>query len=273
MFAVTDPRTFELGAEFASGILVGIYSCLLVITLWRPIVAGRLSIIAWILITTYGLILCRVAVGYRILGRTLYNTNGQSGPLDSIDYVLLALRFGFSFIATSLSDGLFCWRLYVIRSRSLRIVLLPVGLLALNALAFTAIVVIDSLLAYRPNDRLAAINFQLFIAVQGVVVVYTCYITAFMAVHLWSVGRAVNNISSFEKPKRNRYCTAISALIQIGFIQTTTRIVTILLAVAVDPTLLPAAGGVTLTINGISVTLLVLVSGSTLRTPSTSTPR
>ncbi|KAG8990526.1 hypothetical protein FRB94_005182 [Tulasnella sp. JGI-2019a] len=258
MPAIRDPRNFQLGAEFATGILIGIYSCILVVTLWRPIRTGRPLAIGWVIIAIYCLTLCRVAVGYRILGRTLFITGGKRETLDSTDYVLLGLRHGFSFGATWLADGLFFWKLYVILSGSIRIALLPAGLLVLNAFSFTTIVVIDFLLAHRPNERLAAINFQLFIAVQSVVVVHTCYIAIFIVSRLWLVGHAVKKISPLEKSKRNGYFGAISALIQAGVIHSATRIVLIVVALAVDPDLLSAAGGITLTLNGISVTLLFL---------------
>ncbi|KAG9001525.1 hypothetical protein FRB94_004676 [Tulasnella sp. JGI-2019a] len=247
-------KEFQRGAEFAEGILVGIYSCLLVITLWRPTGTGRPTAIGWIIIAMFCLTLCRVAVDYRILGRTLFT----GGALGSTDYVLRGLRHGFSFAATVLGDGLFCWRLYVIWSRSLRIVLLPAFLLAVNALSFVVIVVIDFVTASRPNDpRLVALSFPLFVAVQSVIVTYTCYITAFIASRLWSVGHAVDKVASLETPKGNRYLGAISALIQTGFIQAATRTVTIIIAV-VNYSLVPTLGRFTVPLNGISATLLVL---------------
>ncbi|KAG9028296.1 hypothetical protein FRB95_006629 [Tulasnella sp. JGI-2019a] len=258
MPAIGDPRDFQLGAEFASAILVGIYSCILVVTLWRPIGTGRPLTIGWIIIAIYCLTLCRVAVGYHILGRTLFTAGGKRETSESTDYVLLGFRHGFSFGATWLSDGLFCWKLYIIFSRSIRIILLPAGLMVLNAISFTTIVVIDFLLACRPNDLLAAIDFQLYVVVQGVIVVHTCYITIFIASRLWSVGHAVNEMSPLEKSKRNGYSTAICALVQTGVIHSATRVVTIVIALAVDPTILVATGGITLTMNGISTTLLFL---------------
>ncbi|KAG8990523.1 hypothetical protein FRB94_005186 [Tulasnella sp. JGI-2019a] len=93
---------------------------------------------------------------------------------------------------------------------------------------------------------------------QGVVIVYTCYITGFIASRLWSVGDAVNKMASFEKPRRNRYSGAISALIETGVIQVTTRIVTIVLSAA-NSKLVPIPGRTTQLLNGISATLLVLL--------------
>ncbi|KAG8990525.1 hypothetical protein FRB94_005183 [Tulasnella sp. JGI-2019a] len=258
MPVIGDPRAFQLGAEFASAILVGIYSCILVVTLWRPVGTGRPLTIGWIIIAIYCLTLCRVVVGYCTLGRTLFTADGKRETLDSTGYVLLGFRHGFSFAATWLSDGLFCWKLYIIFSRSIRIVLLPASLMVVNAISFTTIVIMDFLLARRPNDQLAAIDFQLFVAVQGVILLHICYITIFIASRLWSVGRAVNKMSSLETSKRNGYSAAISALIQTGLIHSATRVVTIVIALAVDPVLLCAAGGITLTINAISITLLFL---------------
>ncbi|KAG8990522.1 hypothetical protein FRB94_005187 [Tulasnella sp. JGI-2019a] len=92
---------------------------------------------------------------------------------------------------------------------------------------------------------------------QSVVIVYTCYITAFIAGRLWSVGDAVNKMASPETPRGNRYFGTICALTETGFIQVTTRIATIVFSV-VDSNLVPTTGMITVPLNGISATLLVL---------------
>ncbi|KAG8990520.1 hypothetical protein FRB94_005189 [Tulasnella sp. JGI-2019a] len=110
----SDPQGFQRGAEFAEGILLGIYSCLLIMTLWRPTGTGRPTVIGWIIIAMYCLTVCRVSVDYCILGRSLSTGVNSHVALGSTDYVLRGLRHVFSFSATVLGDGLFCWRLYVV---------------------------------------------------------------------------------------------------------------------------------------------------------------
>ncbi|KAG9036954.1 hypothetical protein FRB95_007517 [Tulasnella sp. JGI-2019a] len=114
-------------------------------------------------------------------------------------------------------------------------------------------------MARWPTDpRLLAINFPLFIAVQSVVIAYTCYITIFIAGQLWWVGRAANRIESPERPKRNRCLGAISALIQSGGMYSATMVLTIIAAVKVDFTMIPIVGRISASINGIPATLLAL---------------
>ncbi|KAG9006435.1 hypothetical protein FRB94_000673 [Tulasnella sp. JGI-2019a] len=145
------------------------------------------------------------------------------------------------------------------RSRSLRIVLIPACLLALNAVGFATIVVVNFILARRPNNtQLLAINYPLFVTVQSVVVAYTSYITVFIAIRLWWVGRAADRAILFETPRGNRYAGAISALIQSGVMQSATRIITICIAVGVNYSLVPTVGRIAVPINGISATLLFL---------------
>ncbi|KAG9036957.1 hypothetical protein FRB95_007520 [Tulasnella sp. JGI-2019a] len=105
---------------------------------------------------------------------------------------------------------------------------------------------------------LLAINYPLFVTVQSVVVAYTSYITVFIAIRLWWVGRAADRAILFETPRGNRYAGAISALIQSGVMQSATRIITICIAVGVNYSLVPTVGRIAVPINGISATLLFL---------------
>ncbi|KAG9024463.1 hypothetical protein FRB95_011461 [Tulasnella sp. JGI-2019a] len=115
----------------------------------------------------------------------------------------------------------------------------------------------------------------LFMAVQGVVIVYTCYMTIFIAGRLWWVGNAVKQITSPEQPRKNRYSGAIYALIQSGVMQSVTRILVIIAAATVNLTMTPIVGRIAVQVNGISATLLVLQldlfqkKGTTPRVPTT----
>ncbi|KAG9002386.1 hypothetical protein FRB93_011503 [Tulasnella sp. JGI-2019a] len=256
---LTEPQRGQLWGEYIATLLFGFYSCLLIITLWRPIGTRRLTAIAWIIIATYFLTLCRVVVDYPILDRAFFVTGGNPGELQSTDYVLRGVQQGVSSAAALLSDGLFCWRLYVIWSRSIRIILLPVCLLVITAIGATAIVATNLVTARRLQDHhLLVMAGPLFMAAQGVVIVYTCYMTIFIAGRLWWVGNAVKQITSPEQPRKNRYSGAIYALIQSGVMQSVTRILVIIAAATVNLTMTPIVGRIAVQVNGISATLLVL---------------
>ncbi|KAG8995532.1 hypothetical protein FRB94_008951 [Tulasnella sp. JGI-2019a] len=145
------------------------------------------------------------------------------------------------------------------RSRSARIVLLPASLLVLSAAGSTVLVILHFFNAMRPTDpRLPAIKSTLFIAVQSVVIVYTSYITIFIAGRLWYVGRAGNELESSDEVKRNRYFGAISALIQSGAMQMAMRVFTIAATAKGSLMMIGIAGRVAASVNGMSATLLVL---------------
>ncbi|KAG9006426.1 hypothetical protein FRB94_000664 [Tulasnella sp. JGI-2019a] len=159
------------------------------------------------------------------------------------------------------SDGLFCWRLYVIWSRNIRIILLPACLLVANVTGFTAIVVTDFLSAARPNDlRYITLNLSLFIWVLAVSLAYTVYITVFIAGRLWWVGNATNNSLTLtpEEEKRNRYQGAINALVQSGVIYSVTMVVSIISVALLNTVMITVLGCIAAPLNGISATLLVL---------------
>ncbi|KAG9003809.1 hypothetical protein FRB94_008505 [Tulasnella sp. JGI-2019a] len=185
--------------------------------------------VGWMIIAIYCLTLCRVAVDYQVLYRMLFVDGGDPRVLEPTDYVLRGLQQGFSFASALLSDSLFCWRLYVIWSKNIRIIILPACLLALNAVGFIAITVLDFLTAKQPNDlRFLAAKYPLFLAVQSVVIVYTLYITIAIFCQVWWVGSAVDRLASPGQPRRNRYHAVISALAQSGFMYSATMILTII---------------------------------------------
>ncbi|KAG9001941.1 hypothetical protein FRB94_000674 [Tulasnella sp. JGI-2019a] len=250
-----DLQRGTLWGQFISALLFGFYSCLLVVTLWRPEGTGRpLTAIGWIIIAIYFLTLCRVVVDCRILQHMLLDRGSMDSA--SADY---GFQQGFSSAAALLSDGLFCWRLYMIWSRSIRVIIVPACLLVLNAVGFITIAVITFLMARWPiNPRLLAINFPLFIAAHSVVIAYTCYITIFIVGRLWWVGREANKIESPDRPKPNRYSGAISALIQSGGMYSATMVLTIIAAVKMDFTMILIVDRIAASVNGISATLLVL---------------
>ncbi|KAG9001943.1 hypothetical protein FRB93_011915 [Tulasnella sp. JGI-2019a] len=145
------------------------------------------------------------------------------------------------------------------RSRNVRIIFIPAFLLVLNGIGFTIIVVIDFLLAVRPNNlRYPAINHFLFILVFSIALAYTSYITIFIAGRLWWVGSAANKFLTPEEKKRNRYQGAINALVQSGVIYSITAVLTIISVAIGNVMMIIVLGCISPVLNGISATLLVL---------------
>ncbi|KAG9008403.1 hypothetical protein FRB94_013325 [Tulasnella sp. JGI-2019a] len=108
------------------------------------------------------------------------------------------------------------------------------------------------------NPHFLIMAIPLFITVQSVVIVYTCYMTVLIAGRLWWVGRAVNKMESPEEPKKNGYSGVIYAFVQSGVMQSIMRILIIVAAARrVDPVMTPIVGRIDIQVNGISATLLV----------------
>ncbi|KAG9008755.1 hypothetical protein FRB94_012979 [Tulasnella sp. JGI-2019a] len=191
--------------------------------------------------------------------RTLFVTCGNPAKLESNDYVLRGFQNGLTFTACIISDSLFCWRLYVIWSRNVRIILIPAFLLALNTIGCTLIVVTDFHLAYRPKDkRYGTAYVGLWMAVLGIVIVHTSYITLFIVGRLWSVGSAANRFVSPQEVKKNRYQEAINALIQSGAIYLVAMLLCICALASERVIFIAAVRGVAADANSISSILLFL---------------
>ncbi|KAG8992905.1 hypothetical protein FRB94_011197 [Tulasnella sp. JGI-2019a] len=163
----------------------------------------------------------RFATDFYAMYRTLFITGGEPAKLGTTDHILRGFEHLLTFIAGITADSLFCWRLYVIWSRNVRIILLPAFLLVSNFIVYTIVVVTDFLTAHRPKDpRYNAINKATLLWGLSIIIVHTTYITLFIIGRLWWVGRAANRnkIMSPEEVKRNRYYGAINALAQSGAI-------------------------------------------------------
>ncbi|KAG9001945.1 hypothetical protein FRB93_011917 [Tulasnella sp. JGI-2019a] len=257
---LTDLQRGTLWGEYAEALLIGIYTCLLIVTLWKPIESKRpLTLIGWTIIVIYVLSILRVVACFWVLYRSLFINGGEILKLESTDYVLRGVQEGLAFIGYLVSDGLFCWRLYVIWSRNIRIILLPALLLVVTVVGFTIIVVTDFLSAARPDDlRYITLNLSVFIWVLAVVLAYTCYITIFIAGRLWWVGRATNKISTLGEKKRHGYQGAINAIVQSGVIYVITTALTIVSVATMNTAMMTIIGSIGPTLSGICATLLVL---------------
>ncbi|KAG8994034.1 hypothetical protein FRB93_001704 [Tulasnella sp. JGI-2019a] len=95
-------------------------------------------------------------------------------------------------------------------------------------------------------------------AVLGIVIVHTSYITLFIVGRLWSVGSAANRFVSPQEVKKNRYQEAINALIQSGAIYLVTMLLCICALASERVIFIAAVRGVAADANSISSILLFL---------------
>ncbi|KAG9039033.1 hypothetical protein FRB95_012744 [Tulasnella sp. JGI-2019a] len=189
----------------------------------------------------------------------LFVDGGDFSEREPTDYVLRGVQEGLAFMVILASDGLFCWRLYVIWSRNIRIILLPACLLVVNVIGFTFMVVIDFLLAARSNDlRYTSLHTSLFISMSAVILAYTAYITLFITGRLWWVGRATNRLSTINEKRRNGYQGAINAIVQSGVIYFVLMILSIVFAAMMNLVMMAFLACINPSSNGILATLLVL---------------
>ncbi|KAG9033643.1 hypothetical protein FRB95_014531 [Tulasnella sp. JGI-2019a] len=258
---LTDLQRGTLWGGFVEVFLVGIYSCLLVVALWTSMTTRRpLTIIGWIIIAVYCLTLCRVVTDVCLLSRVLFvNGGGELATLEPIDYVLRIMEHASMFVAVILADGLFCWRLYVIWPRSIRVILFPAILLMMNAMLCMAFIVVELLLISHPHREQYLVSI-LRLAVGEVVTVllYTTYTTVFIAGRLWWAGRESKKFGSLEEARGNRYRGAIAALVQSGVLNLITLLVVPITLLTKNAVAISVANEVCAVGSSISATLLVL---------------
>ncbi|KAG9008759.1 hypothetical protein FRB94_012983 [Tulasnella sp. JGI-2019a] len=249
-----------LWGQFMETWLFGLYTCLFIVTIRRPIMKRkRLTSIGWIIVVIYWLTVGRFVADFRTMYRTLFVTCGDPNKLESNDYVLRGFQNGLTFTACIISDSLFCWRLYVIWSRNVRIILIPAFLLVLNTIGCTLIVIADFHLAYQPKDeRYQTAYVRLWMVVLGIVIAYTAYTTLFIVGRLWSVGGAVNKFVPSQEVKGNRYRAVMNALIQSGGIYLTAMVLYMCALGSESVILVAAVRGISADANSISSILLFL---------------
>ncbi|KAG9009884.1 hypothetical protein FRB94_011330 [Tulasnella sp. JGI-2019a] len=219
----------------------------------------RLTIIGWIVVAIYFLTLGRFAADFRTLYRTLFVTCGDPAKFQPADHVLRGFQDGLTFTACIASDSLFCWRLYVIWSRNIRIILLPVFMMVLYTIDCTLIVIADFYMVHQPNDpKFGAIYAWLWMVTLGIAILNTVYVTCFIVGRLWCVGSATNKFASPQDVKKNHYQGAINALIQSGATHSTAMIVYVIALSSKSIVFQAAVRNVASDANSIASTLLFL---------------
>ncbi|KAG8994485.1 hypothetical protein FRB94_009881 [Tulasnella sp. JGI-2019a] len=88
---LTNLQQQSLWGGFIEAFLFGIYSCLLVVTLWIPITTRRPpTVIGWTIIAIYSLTIGRVVTDACICFRDLFVNSGVT--FEPIDYLLRAMQ-------------------------------------------------------------------------------------------------------------------------------------------------------------------------------------
>ncbi|KAG8851868.1 hypothetical protein FRB96_009053 [Tulasnella sp. 330] len=254
---LTDLQKGTIWGEYAEVFLLGIYTCLVVVTLRAGLRKGRLHLIGWFIIVVHWLTICRVALGLYVLYRVMFIDGGSPANYQITDYVLHGIRQGCTLVTAHLADSLFIWRLYVIWSRNVRIVLLPMFLFSCSATGAVVIVTSNFFLAKGP--LYAAIHLWAPYATLAVVIVNTCYVTVLVASRLWWMGRMLHKMESSEKIRKSRYQGTITALVQSGSMYTIAVGLCLMSGIKRNIAIITVTGDVTAVVVGISATLLVLV--------------
>ncbi|KAG8878387.1 hypothetical protein FRB97_002550 [Tulasnella sp. 331] len=210
----------------------------------------------WFIIIIYSLTICNVALGFGILQRVMFVNGGNAAEYTTADYLVHEFHVGSTLIANHLADSLFVRRLYVIWSRNIRIVLLPVFLFICGAIFATTIIITDALVGNDP--RYGVVNISVYYSYLGVVIVNTCYVTILVAGRLWWIGRKMNQVESLEQVRETRYQGAIKALVQSGSLYTIVNVLSVIASAKENTAMLTVMSNITSTIAGISATLLVL---------------
>ncbi|KAG9006685.1 hypothetical protein FRB93_008417 [Tulasnella sp. JGI-2019a] len=257
---LTDLQLGSFWGGFVEAFLVGIYSCLFVVTLWTPITTRRpLTIIGWTIIAIYCLTLGRAVTDACVFHRTLFVNGGELPALKSIDYGLRAIQHAFIFVVATLADGLFCWRLYVIWLRSIRVILFPALLLMIHTMICIAAVATDLLLALQPFRMQYLCSLRWYLTGEVVTAsLYTLYNTVLIAGRLRWAGHESKKFGALEEVKGNRYGGAIAALVQSGVVYLITMLLMLSALLTKNMLMISVVTQISAIVNGISATLLIL---------------
>ncbi|KAG8851869.1 hypothetical protein FRB96_009054 [Tulasnella sp. 330] len=198
-----------------------------------------------------------MGLGLYITYRVMFINGGNHAIYQTTDCVLHGIRQGCTMVAAHLADSLFIWRLYVIWSRNIRILVLPAFLFICSATGATVVTITDFLLGN--GQPYVAINSIAFDFILAVVIANTCYVTILLAGRLWWVGRMTDKMESPGQIRKSRYQGAIIALVQSGFMYTVAVTLSLIFEVKQNIAMGIVMGNVTAAVVGISATLLVLV--------------
>ncbi|KAG8885200.1 hypothetical protein FRB98_001928 [Tulasnella sp. 332] len=254
---LTDFQQGMYWGEFVEVFLLGIYTCLVVVTLREGIWEGRpLKHIGWFVVVVYWLAVWRLVLGLWILYRVMFVNGGNTAEYDATDYVLHGVRQGLSLASSHLADTVFIWRLYVLWSRNILVALLPGLLFLCSTSGATVVVITDFLLAKDP--RYLAINSLAFDTTLVAILVNSCYVTILVSGRLWWVGRMMDRVNPMELSRRTRYQGAIAAFLQSGAMYTIAIILSLATSATKNIILYTVMGSIGAFTIGISATLLIL---------------
>jgi len=231
--------------------LYGCYACTFVVTLWvyKPSVASRFDLVRCAVILVFALSTAQEVLGILHNWKTWigHQNPAASGPADVAKELLFYVQ---GFIA----DVLFVWRLYIIWSRSVRIVILPLVALAAYNAFMVAIFFQMVQSGLKPQDETSAP--KLAYVCTGLAFFVNVYTTFLIIGRLWWTGRQVQRFGNGTE--KNWYVKVIRAIVESGLPCTAT-----ILAFIIVPATSPLGAEVILIymgpmLIGIAPTLLVL---------------
>jgi len=152
-------------------------------------------------------------------GTEAYFADNKNGVRVSKDLLLLA--------SALLGDGLICWRLFVIWSRNVYVLIAPVIILVAEGVIGLLVVGFDYHSIGQPEHKFQDVLNVGSIVVVACSVVVNILVTSLIAGRLWWMGRQIQDISD-----RQAYTRIIVVLIESGSLYTATILVFFVFVVA-----------------------------------------
>ncbi|KAG9023669.1 hypothetical protein FRB95_012644 [Tulasnella sp. JGI-2019a] len=151
-----------------------------------------------------------------------YNAWANCGDVDVIEYFantrtpILPLRYLFITISGAIADVLMCWRLYIIWSRNLRILIFPVLLLCIEVVLSVLLCAL-SFVGYRSTGKYHKTYLVMSIIAGACTLIMNMTCTALIVGKLWSARH-----KSLAIERRSLYKAVSITLIESGTLYTGT---------------------------------------------------
>ncbi|KAG8987189.1 hypothetical protein FRB94_010094 [Tulasnella sp. JGI-2019a] len=248
-------------------VLYGAYASILFTTLWvyktrRAIRVDtvRCAVITLFLLSTGSMILfivdnCNAWLRYRI-------SPGTQTYFERHDTAIGPCKDLFWSLAVVVADGLMVWRLYVIWSRSIRVIIVPIIGILLNAVCSIIICALAFRFDLVDTDKPYPTKIMTMLTGASLIVglLINIYTTSFIVGRLWWTSRQVQQVSSFAENPDSRYIyrQIVRAVVESGTLYTVVNLATLIVGSSVTNAFVIFAY-VDAMIVGITPTLLVLL--------------
>jgi len=231
--------------------LYGCYACVFTTTLWvyKPLVASRFDFVRCAVMLVFALCTAQEVIAI------VHNWKSWIGHQDPAAFdPTVGAKDLLLYIQGLIGEALFMWRLYIVWSRSVRVIILPLVALA----TYIAVTVAISFRVFRsdlwPQDD--GNTSKLMYVDTSLGLFMNVYTTSLVIGQLWWTGRQVQRFS--DGTEKNWYLKIIRAILESGSPCTAT-----ILALVITPACSPPGAVVILTymgpmLIGITPTLLVL---------------